>query len=293
MTPDPDLEPQLLRAGWIEAGQLWQPLPGGQTNQLWRVGSTVVKRFSGADGNPVFPNDPAQEASILNHLAGTGLAPRFRGLTSVNGVQYLLYDHVPGHPWQTGAAQVGALLRHLHTMACPSALRDLAGGSGAVLRQVRAYLPDLPADLARMLAAHQPSGHVPPSGMRVLLHGDTVPGNILCDGQTLCLIDWQCPAQGDPVEDLALFLSPAMQLVYRGRPLSMAEQADFLTGYGNPNILPRLQAMRPWHHWAMAAYCAWKSTRGAENYARAMQLELAALQQCLYQRDQTTAQNGT
>lgn len=292
MTPDPDLEPHLLRAGWIEAAQGWEPLPGGQTNQLWRVGSVVVKRFSDSVGNPVFPNEPAHEAAMLRHLAGTGLAPRFRAMTSVNGAHYLLYDHVPGAAWRSGAGAVGALLQSLHAMSPPAGLRQLAGGSQALLRQVQTLLPDLPGDLALLLAKLRPVGHVPATGERALLHGDAVPGNILCTGQSLCLIDWQCPAWGDPVEDLALFLSPAMQLVYRGAPLSPAEQGDFLAAYANPAVLNRLQAMRPWHHWAMAAYCAWKSARGARDYAQAMQLELAALEQSLQQRDHPAAQNG-
>jgi aminoglycoside phosphotransferase (APT) family kinase protein len=136
--------------------------------------------------------------------------------------------------------------------------------------------------MAKRLSDARPvSAEVPPSAKRALLHGDPVPGNILVTPDGLRLIDWQCPAVGDPVEDLALFLSPAMQLIYRGAPLTRAEGDAFTAAYADPQVQDRLNAMQPWHHWAMAAYCAWKAARGAQRYAQAMELELAALEQNL------------
>ena len=38
------------------------------------------------------------------------------------------------------------------------------------------------------------------------------------------LIDWQCPALGDPAEDIACFLSPAMQVIYGAGPLDAARE---------------------------------------------------------------------
>ena len=42
---------------------------------------------------------------------------------------------------------------------------------------------------------------------------------------------------GGPVDDLALFLSPAMQVLYRGRPLTAEEGAAFLDAYPNRTAL--------------------------------------------------------
>ena len=94
----------------------------------------------------------------------------------------------------------------------------------------------------------------------------------------LTLIDWQCPRLGDPAEDLALFLSPAMQLLYRGAPLGLAEQDAFLAAYPDPQVTARLRALLPWFHWRMAAYCLWKAERGGAEDREAMALEIAALQ---------------
>jgi aminoglycoside phosphotransferase (APT) family kinase protein len=60
------------------------------------------------------------------------------------------------------------------------------------------------------------------------------------------LIDWQCPAVGDPCEDIAIFLSPAMQLAYRGTVLSRAEEQVFLTAYSDASTLKRYANIAPW-----------------------------------------------
>ena len=107
-----------------------------------------------------------------------------------------------------------------------------------------------------------------------------MPGNIVAHDGTLTLIDWQCPQIGDPTEDLALFLSPAMQQVYRGAPLSAAEEAAFLDRYPDPQLVARYLALRPWYHWRMAAYCLWRDQRDGRMPSRAFDLELAALRAC-------------
>ncbi len=254
-------------------------MQGGRTNRLWRVGDVVVKRYAPQDGNPRFPNDPAQEAAVLRHLEGQAIAPRLAGQVQLNGVTYLLYQHLKGTPWSQDPAQVGQLLRRLHGLRPPTGLRTLPGGSQAILRQVGEILPSLPAGLAERLRRTQPDYRVPPLETGVFLHGDVVPGNVIVTAAGVRLIDWQCPAVGDPAEDLAIFLSPAMQRIYRGSPLDARETSAFLAGYGDPAVLRRVRRMQPWHHWAMAAYCAWKSVRGAAEYSQAMALELAALQQ--------------
>lgn len=277
MFSDQNVKKLLLRDGLIGPDAAWYPLPGGQTNSVWRVGNRVVKRFAAQDGNPRFPNDPRQEAAMLRYLAKQEIAPRLLGLIAHQGAVWIVYEHLAGDLWQQGAAQVGNLLRRLHQMPAPDGLRILPGGSNAILQQVHAILPCLPDDLATVLQQKRPPVIVTPTNTTALLHGDVVPGNIVVTPQGARLIDWQCPAQGDPVEDLAVFLSPAMQLIYRGRPLSDQERADFLAAYDDPIVCERVQAMQPWHHWGMAAYCGWKAARGAQNYAQAMALELAEL----------------
>jgi aminoglycoside phosphotransferase (APT) family kinase protein len=282
MSPDPLLIQRLLADRLIADGQEWAPLTGGQTNQLWRVGDAVVKRFAPGDDNPRFPNDPAQEVAVLQHLHGAGVAQTLRGRLRHAGQVFLVFAHLDGSRWQSDAAQVARLLRRVHVIPPLPEMRAQPGGSAAIETQVQDILPQLPAPMAKRLSDARPvSAEVPPSAKRALLHGDPVPGNILVTPDGLRLIDWQCPAVGDPVEDLALFLSPAMQLIYRGAPLTRAEGDAFTAAYADPQVQDRLNAMQPWHHWAMAAYCAWKAARGAQRYAQAMELELAALEQNL------------
>lgn len=278
MIPDPELPLFLIRDGLITPEQEWQPLPGGQTNQLWRVGDLVVKRYVPQNANPCFPNDPVHEAAVLQHLSGQGLAPRLTKRVELNGVDYLLYTHLDGGNWRQDTAPVGAMLRRLHNVPVLAGLRQLPGGSVANVDQVEAILLSLPSDIVAEIQVKRPLTEVAPAKTQVLLHGDAVPGNIIVTNEGLRLIDWQCPAIGDPVEDLAIFLSPAMQQIYRGSPLSDSEIDVFLASYGDDAVVSRLLALRPWHHWAMAAYCGWKAVRGAPNYRQAMQLELDALE---------------
>lgn len=280
MIPDPQLAALLHREGLIVPNHPWVPLRGGQTNQLWRVDSVVVKRFAACDGNPRFPNDPVQEVAILQYLQGQGLSPQLWGQVVYGGDSYLVYQHLEGESWQVDTTQVAGVLRRLHAVRPPAGLREHLGGSQALQQQVAAILPGLPSSLAGRLQEARP--HVAPveaAPVRALLHGDPVPGNVIVTPAGVRLIDWQCPATGDPVEDLALFLSPAMQQIYRGAPLEDAEVKTFLAAYDDCATICRLKAMQPWHHWAMAAYCAWKVARGAKDYAAAMELELSALKE--------------
>ena len=119
----------------------------------------------------------------------------------------------------------------------------------------------------------RPSDTVPPTQATCLIHGDPVAGNILVNGPSLVLIDWQCPAFGDPAEDLALFLSPAMMQVYRGVPLDPNETRAFLAAYPDQQTTARYEALRPWFAWRMAAYCLWRAENGSAEYFHGLSLE--------------------
>ena len=101
-----------------------------------------------------------------------------------------------------------------------------------------------------------------------------MPGNIIATPNGPVLIDWQCPARGDPAEDLATFLSPAMHWLYRGKLPDEAERAQFLDAYPDPVVVDRYLRLAPLFRWRMAAHCLWKAERGAADYATALKLEL-------------------
>lgn len=264
-SPPVELRLQVESACNGVSGLDWQPLQGGRTNRLWRVGSLVVKLYVHGAHSPLFPNDPQAEAAALRLAAPFDLAPELR----LTGSNWLAYTYAEGQPWNGGdPAPVASTLAAVHALPC-SEFRQTGSGSAALIAQTFAIasqcqgcLPAPPADPG-----------VAPTVPRVI-HGDAVAGNILVTGQKLTLIDWQCPAMGDPAEDLAAFLSPAMQWLYRGAPLSDAQEAAFLAGYRDQETVVRFQKLKPIFRWRMAAHCLWRAERGNAGYAAAIALEL-------------------
>lgn len=251
------------------AGLAWSPLPGGRVNTVWRVGDHVVKLFDPNGESPLFPNNPAAEAAALRLAAPLGLAPSL----CATGPGWLSYSHVMGQPWVDDPRPVAQALTRLHSIpAAPPEFRTLASGSTAILAQAMAIadecqgaLPPMPPD--------PDIGPVAPS----VLHGDAVPGNIIVHQGRITLIDWQCPALGDPVEDIATFLSPAMQWLYSGQPLTETQTDMFLAALPADRTA-RYRALAPAFHWRMAANCLWKAERGAPDYRHALHLELELAQ---------------
>ncbi|MDX1781821.1 MAG: aminoglycoside phosphotransferase family protein [Thalassovita sp.] len=279
--PPEELATLLRQRYGMPTPDCWAALPGGQTNRSWRVvvaGSAwVVKLFAGDTGNPLFPNDARDEARMLRLLSPTGLAPELIDEVVTSCGPCLIYRHVEGTAWHEDPATAAKALAELHRQDPPEGLRRLEPGSDRLTTQTEAIIARLPDRDRNNLLALLPEGSAASEGPTVLLHGDPVPGNMIVERSRVTLIDWQCPAIGDPVEDLSIFMSPAMQLIYRGRPLSKAEKTAFIDAYGDPDIRGRIEHLAPWHHWRMAAYCTWKVLQGQQEYKAAGELEIAAL----------------
>ncbi|UZD90576.1 aminoglycoside phosphotransferase family protein [Cognatishimia activa] len=264
---------------WSEEGN-WHTLFGGRTNAAWQVVGpenevpAVLKLYRSEAENPLFPNDPRAEATMLQHLQGQDIAPNLIAAFSVENMDCNLYHALDGERWTAGVFEVAQLIQRLHAVRPPSGLRQSANGTEAIMAQASSILAAAGAEL------ELPSGleliSVPPSKKTVLLHCDIVPGNLIQGSDGLRLIDWQCPAIGDASEDLAVFLSPAMQLLYRGEPLSLEEENSFLTSFSQDQQ-NRFRALAPAYHYRMAAYCLWQMSRGRMEYEDALQVELAAL----------------
>lgn len=251
-------------------------MSGGRSNHVWRAGELAVKLYETGGENPLFANDPDLERNSLAAMSGTGMVPHVVDYGDFEGRGWLAYDHITGTPWTKDAAHVAQLLGRLHDQPAWPGLQAGRNGSADLTAQAEGILSRCREGAA--LAALAPSGQVPPLPRRQVIHGDPVPGNLLAHDGTLTLIDWQCPQLGDPSEDLNLFLSPAMQYLYRGAVLSRAEEDDFLAAYPDPRVVGRTLALRPWFHWRMAAYCLWKAEQGGAQDRAAMALEVAALQ---------------
>lgn len=266
-------------AGYSDAAAEWVALPGGRSNRAWHVGAFVVKLYGPGRGNPLFRNDPQAEASALRHLSGQGIAPELIGALDTEDGPCLVYRHSAGIPWDRDTPRAARLLQRLHRLAPPTDLPLRAGGSASLAAKAEAILDTCPpgADRDRVAASRPDLPPCPPAGEARFLHGDPVPGNILSGPGGLVLIDWQCPARGDAAEDLALFLSPAMQVLYRGTALNEPEIRDFLSAYDDKETVARYRALAPLYHWRMAAYCLWRSGGRAGPDRDAMLAELAAL----------------
>lgn len=270
----------------------WTALRGGRANRVWRIatpsGDAIVKVYSRQAACRLFPNHPAAEARVLRALAGTGLAPDplFRGRYRDGPV--LVYRAVPGptlaeRGTAAGIGGLATLLARLHRLAPPTRFRPVGLTARALRRGISADLAAAPdGPLARVIArsARRPTPRLPGAGVRSLLHGDPVPGNVVCGpGDAVTLIDWQCPALGDPVHDLALVLSPGMRRLYACPPLSDAERGRFWRGYGDSAAAARHAALLPLLSARIAAHCLAQAARGRPGYAAAATAEVTALQE--------------
>lgn len=267
-------------AAELPANAVWTALTGGRTNRVWRVqaadGDFVCKLYRGRDDNPLFANDPHAEFACLTALAGQSIAPEPGRILERAAGTVLLYRYLEGPVWRRNVEPVAELLRRVHAISPPVGLRNSPVGADAVLAQAEGILASVSDSAARLLLEFRPAVEAPPPAL-CFLHGDVVPANLLQTPEGLRLIDWQCPALGDPADDLACFLSPAMQVVYGRGPLD-AEQAEaFLLAYDDPRVAERYRAMRPAYNYRMAAYCLWRVQQGNPDYRTAFEAELAVL----------------
>ena len=259
--------PQAALAALGAGDAAWLPMAGGRTNRLWRVGPFVLKRHDPAAASPLFPNDPLAEARALALLAPSGLAPTLRAA----GPDWVIYDHIEGPTWPPSAdpAPLARMLHRLHGTVLPAGtFRALPNGSATLLADAARFAPT-------GLPPPPPDPQLPPVAPR-LVHADPILGNILSTAQGPLLIDWQCPGLGDPCEDLATLLSPAMMWLYTGQKPAEGWAEAVLSRYPDAAIAARTRALLPLYRWRIMAHCAWKAARGDADYAQALKIEADA-----------------
>lgn len=248
--------------------------PAGRSNTVFRVetraGLLALKIYGDDTATPLFANRPGDEARALVALSGTGLAPQLVDRGRIRGREWVLYRWVGAgtlpHP---SPASVGTALSRLHGTRPPDLPRMT---SELAETQAEEMLAALAGPQRKRLASRRVAP--PVLAGNAFLHGDPVPGNLVASQDGVRLIDWQCPAVGDPVFDIALYLSPAMQLVHGGRILSEAERRGFFAAYGDPAAKGRWAEAAPFMAWRMALYCAWRAERGDAAYRPGIAVEL-------------------
>ncbi len=266
------------------------PLTGGYWNAVARVRGTgfdwVAKVYAEGPGPLLFPMLPEDEVRALITLGGVGVAPEFVDFLpriDADDPAVLLYRWVDGNPWAGGVEDVARLFRAQHAVPA-SGFRSVPTSAAGIVAQAEPLLAAAdPADALRLRAA-VPRDAVPSAERRALIHTDAGPANLIVGAAGTRLIDWQCPALGDPAEDLFSFLSPAFQVLSQREPLAVHERDAFLAAYDDDAVAARLEALWRALTYRMAAYCAQRRVEladtdpdGAARYARALDLSLEDL----------------
>lgn len=260
----------------------WQKLTGGRTNTAWRAvdsrSDLVFKLYASDRTNTVFANDPHAELAVLSHLREAGVALEPVELIEAGGQSCLVYHYVTGNRFEVAHPSMASTLRAVHETSLqqkPSPLCEMPDGLiGAALR----LMPEIDVESRHLVV---PDFHCACRAgyleNQVLLHGDPTPANAVATPNGACFLDWQCPRFGDPVDDLAVLVSPAMHVVYGARPLNSDERRAVLEAYGDTATLDRFEALERELSRAIALYCQWKLDNGESIYARARDAEMTFL----------------
>jgi aminoglycoside phosphotransferase (APT) family kinase protein len=274
-------------------------LTGGFWNQVYRlqVGEKrmVIKQFFKGVTNPMFPVMPDTEAAALSYLQGSACAPEpIAYLSQTPAGDILLYGYVAGLPWQFDpqnaekcTKDVADLLARVHRTPIdanaensfrllPQSPKELYAHSLTMLGECEETVRGSLEHLKQQLADCPLTVPCEP----VLVHTDCGPGNIIVGDAGPCLIDWQCPGLGDPLQDVFTFASPAMQILYHCQPLADGVIQHFFQSYFQAQsagldvdaMKARLPLVQVYHHFRFAAYCAYRIT-----HLQASQPAVAAL----------------
>ncbi|MGO4535302.1 phosphotransferase [Leifsonia sp. 2MCAF36] len=180
----------------------------GYTNATIRVGTVVVKTYSGAR---------AAARQVIEHRAVTSLA----GLMPVPEV-------VANEPGQLVTRFVPG--RHGQELIDEGRAAAVLGGCGSVLRTLHAISPTVLFDLT-------------PASGRVIVHGDFGPNNIMFSAPDLdvaAVLDWEFCHLGEPVEDLAW----CEWIVRAHHPEAVTDLPNLFRSYGwTPPWADRKKAM--------------------------------------------------
>lgn len=269
-------------------GLMVESLSGGYQNQVYRVRGGeldwVIKRFSPAAEITLFPNLADAEALALRRLSTCDAAPRpIVFIKDAEDAPVLVYEFYAGGSWSGRVAPVAELLRQIARVDADG-FRRVPMIALDILAQGDAFVAECAADVQSRLISARPRPTETAPGPRRLIHTDFGPGNLIEGANGLKAIDWQCPAAGDPAEDLAAFLSPAFQILYGRAPLTSAQEAELLDAYDDAETSARLEQLRAFFDWRMAAYCAmrqayWAAVRpeASERYRQSTEALLERL----------------
>jgi aminoglycoside phosphotransferase (APT) family kinase protein len=260
----------------------WQTLEGGRSARSYlltdRTGALVVKLARQQTGARLFPIRPDVEHAVMLRLAPYRISAAPLVFFRHGPEACLVYRHLTGRACPAPDAALARLLARLHALPVPhpGRLPRDAGPLPALIDRACRHLA-ASSGTDHLVGAIRAAAMLPPPRARALLHGDPVPGNVIRTATGPALIDWQCARLGEPCRDLALALSPAMQVIHGLPPLSREDRESFLHAYGDPAASARLAHRAAAFHAEMIGHCLWRLERGDTAYAPALRAECAAL----------------
>ena len=272
------LQNYLVMQGLLSNQTVWYAQTGGQTNKVWRLlgeNDLICKLYLETKANPLFNNIPEAEHRCLLWLEGSNIAPKpYKYLKTPFG-EVLMYNYIKGNTWSHNVDTVSELLTRIRKHKYPEGLRILPNLPFDIKQSGLQIINKLNSFHKNMLIKICPDVSI--SDIEpVLLHTDVVPGNLILGEKGLRLIDWQCPAIGDPIVDIMMFLSPGMHKIYGPGKLSMKDYQTFLMNL-TPKLRSRYNIIGPLYHWRLAAYCFWKAEQGFIEYEKAALAEIDLL----------------
>ena len=285
--PTEQLTIELIDRGILNAPAEWTQLAGGRSNRVWQLKTNnaldlCVKLYpKHPSQTPLFPNDPIREHACLLALAPYGFSPKPVALIETPVGPCLVYEHIAGTILEDQFSLIAQSLAQVHQLPPLDGLRSACVGSEQIGANTLYILGMCHTPIKKRIESLKPEAYVAPVDQPQMIHADPVPANIIVSQGRAKLIDWQCPALGDPAEDLCHFLSPAMQWLYRQSILSDTEVSSFISSYEKYSKAfdkAHFLDLRAWYSWRIAAYCLWQVEHGNSAYQKALEHEISALE---------------
>ncbi|QFS98012.1 Phosphotransferase enzyme family protein [Labrenzia sp. THAF191b] len=271
-----------------------RPLPVAYTARFWRLDtpgrSYVIKEFFPEnEDNPLYPTLPRQEADALAVLARHGLSPELEAFTySPAKTPLLIYGYPTPVDNEIDVGEAAELIGRFAALSEPvPGHQTVPAGYHEVLARGDAMLALIPHSrkAANLKRSRPADGAVKKREIkRSLVHRSFCLGTIQATGDGARLIDWQFAGLGDPVEDIACFVSPGLATLYGLHPLVAHAEEMFLTRYPDQETVEHFLKERGAYHWCLAAYCLFRhetlmhsNAPAARAYGRALEEEVDLL----------------
>jgi aminoglycoside phosphotransferase (APT) family kinase protein len=189
-------------------------IEGGLSNRAWRLEAKDERWFVRL-GHPQAARlgvDRRSECVVLRTVAAAGLAPGVHVCEPAQGL--LITRFIEGRTWSAADARspdnlrrIAACMRRLHELPVPDGVHEVDYGRQA--GRLAAALPD--PDATGALLAERAAAAFARVGdggyATTLCHNDLHHLNVLDDGDQLWLVDWEYGGRGNPLFDVASFLT--------------------------------------------------------------------------------------